>query len=134
MSRRPTVFAAAVLAALALAACGGEDDDDAGLTPTTETSADLSKAELIEQGDETCAEVNAAIASVDASSTDIAGELSQTSDLYSGMVERLKGLGATVVGRVDEEGSFWTVMQDPEGNELCVLRGPEDGWPGYAEA
>ena len=43
-------------------------------------------------------------------------------------------LGATVVGRVDEEGSFWTVMQDPEGNELCVLRGPEDGWAGYAEA
>ena len=49
-------------------------------------------------------------------------------------VERLEGVGATVVGRVDEEGSFWTVMHDPEGNELCVLRGPEDGWPGYAEA
>lgn len=43
-------------------------------------------------------------------------------------IERLLGLGATVVGRVDVEGSFWTVMQDPEGNELCVLRGPEDGW------
>ena len=43
-------------------------------------------------------------------------------------VQRLQALGATVVGRVDEEGSFWTVMQDPEGNELCVLRGPEDGW------
>ena len=43
-------------------------------------------------------------------------------------VARLERLGATVVGRVDEEGSFWTVMQDPEGNELCVLRGPEDGW------
>jgi predicted enzyme related to lactoylglutathione lyase len=43
-------------------------------------------------------------------------------------VARLQKLGATVVGRVDEEGSFWTVMQDPEGNELCVLRGPEDGW------
>jgi hypothetical protein len=43
-------------------------------------------------------------------------------------VERLEGLGATVVGRVDEEGSFWTVMQDPEGNEFCILRGPEDGW------
>jgi predicted enzyme related to lactoylglutathione lyase len=41
---------------------------------------------------------------------------------------RLRELGATVVGRVDEEGSFWTVMQDLEGNELCVLRGPEDGW------
>jgi predicted enzyme related to lactoylglutathione lyase len=43
-------------------------------------------------------------------------------------VARLQELGATVVRRVDEEGSFWTVMQDPEGNELCVLRGPEDGW------
>jgi predicted enzyme related to lactoylglutathione lyase len=43
-------------------------------------------------------------------------------------VERLEGLGASIMGRVDEEGSFWTVMQDPEGNELCVLRGPEDGW------
>jgi predicted enzyme related to lactoylglutathione lyase len=43
-------------------------------------------------------------------------------------VERLRGLGATVVGRVDVESSFWTVMQDPEGNELCVLRGPQDGW------
>ena len=43
-------------------------------------------------------------------------------------VERLQGLGATVQGRVDVEGSFWTVMQDPEGNEFCVLRGPDDGW------
>jgi hypothetical protein len=43
-------------------------------------------------------------------------------------VERLRAAGATVVRRVDEGGSSWTVMQDPEGNELCVLRGPEDGW------
>jgi catechol-2,3-dioxygenase len=43
-------------------------------------------------------------------------------------VARLLELGATVQGRVDEGGSFWTVMQDPEGNELCVLRGPDDGW------
>lgn len=43
-------------------------------------------------------------------------------------VARLQDLGATVQGRVEEEGSFWTVMLDPEGNELCVLRGPEDGW------
>ncbi|HEV8565341.1 MAG TPA: VOC family protein [Actinomycetota bacterium] len=43
-------------------------------------------------------------------------------------VARLEGLGASVVGRVDVEGSFWTVMLDPEGNEFCVLRGPKDGW------
>lgn len=43
-------------------------------------------------------------------------------------VERLKGLGATVRGFIEVEGNFWTQMRDPEGNEFCVLRGPEDGW------
>jgi hypothetical protein len=43
-------------------------------------------------------------------------------------VDRLVELGAAIVGRVDEGGSFWTVMRDVEGNEFCVLRGPEDGW------
>jgi catechol 2,3-dioxygenase-like lactoylglutathione lyase family enzyme len=43
-------------------------------------------------------------------------------------VQRLEAAGATVQRRVDDEGNFWTVMQDPEGNEFCVLRGPEDGW------
>jgi predicted enzyme related to lactoylglutathione lyase len=44
-------------------------------------------------------------------------------------VERLVAVGATVQGRVDEGGSFWTVMLDPEGNEFCVLRGPGDDPP-----
>jgi hypothetical protein len=43
-------------------------------------------------------------------------------------VERVKALGATEFRYVEEGGSFWTVMLDPEGNEFCVLRGPEDGW------
>ena len=43
-------------------------------------------------------------------------------------VSRLEAAGATQIRRVDEGGSFWTVMADPEGNELCVLRGPDDGW------
>lgn len=43
-------------------------------------------------------------------------------------VERLRTLGATVHRVVEEGGSFWTVMQDVEGNEFCVLRGPGDGW------
>ena len=43
-------------------------------------------------------------------------------------VQRLQAAGATVQRRVDEHDSFWTVMRDPEGNEFCVLRGPEDGW------
>lgn len=43
-------------------------------------------------------------------------------------VTRMEALGATPIRRVDEGGSFWTVMADPEGNEFCVLRGPDDGW------
>ena len=43
-------------------------------------------------------------------------------------VDRLVVAGASVFRRVDEGGSFWTVMHDPEGNEFCVLRGPDDGW------
>jgi predicted enzyme related to lactoylglutathione lyase len=44
-------------------------------------------------------------------------------------VDRLLGAGASAVRRVDEGGSFWTVMTDPEGNEFCVLRGPDDDPP-----
>jgi hypothetical protein len=43
-------------------------------------------------------------------------------------VERLKGHGAKTLRFVEVENSFWTVMQDPESNEFCVLRGPDDGW------
>ena len=37
-------------------------------------------------------------------------------------VERAVALGATIDRRVDVEGSFWTIMFDPEGNEFCILR------------
>jgi predicted enzyme related to lactoylglutathione lyase len=36
-------------------------------------------------------------------------------------VERLTGLGATVVRTPKEEwGAYWATLQDPEGNEFCV--------------
>ena len=43
-------------------------------------------------------------------------------------IERVSALGASQHRYVAEGGSFWTVMLDPEGNEFCILRGPEDGW------
>ena len=36
------------------------------------------------------------------------------------VAERLASAGATVLGPFEERGSFWIVMQDPEGNEFCV--------------
>ncbi|MGW0830735.1 VOC family protein [Streptomyces prunicolor] len=35
-------------------------------------------------------------------------------------VERLTGLGASVLRRVTEPAGAWVVMTDPEGNEFCV--------------
>ena len=43
-------------------------------------------------------------------------------------VERVTALGGTVRGYIEEGGSFWTQMRDPEGDEFCILRGPDDGW------
>jgi catechol 2,3-dioxygenase-like lactoylglutathione lyase family enzyme len=43
-------------------------------------------------------------------------------------IERVRSLGASQHRYVAEGGNFWTVMLDPEGNEFCVLRGPQDGW------
>jgi predicted enzyme related to lactoylglutathione lyase len=35
-------------------------------------------------------------------------------------VERLVGIGATIVHDKDEHGVQWTTLADPEGNEFCV--------------
>jgi hypothetical protein len=35
-------------------------------------------------------------------------------------VERVRGLGATVVRTVEQRGEYWTVLQDIEGNEFCI--------------
>ncbi len=52
----------------------------------------------------------------------------RASDSMDEEVARVEALGATKTLRVDEGGSYWTVMADPEGNEFCILRGPADGW------
>ena len=54
-------------------------------------------------------------------------------DSMAAEVERMKAFGASEHRFVEEGGSFWTVLLDPEGNEFCVLRGPEDGWSPTAE-
>lgn len=94
-SRR--LFATLPLVALAIAGCGGGGGDDStAVAPveTTETAAALSKEELIAQGDAICAEVNAAVGTAGSTSSGASGGATQVADLYTGMVERLTGLGA----------------------------------------
>jgi predicted enzyme related to lactoylglutathione lyase len=43
-----------------------------------------------------------------------------TSDDRPAEIERLKKLGATVLGEETMPGLSWTVLADPEGNEFCV--------------
>jgi len=52
----------------------------------------------------------------------------RASDSMDEEVARIEAIGGAKIRRVDEGGSFWTVMADPEGNEFCILRGPADGW------
>ena len=45
-------------------------------------------------------------------------------------VRRVEDLGGTIRGFIETDDSSWTQMRDVEGNEFCVLRGPDDGWSG----
>ena len=95
MSPRRTWILALPVAALLIAGCGGGGSSDSSESTATTVAAPkaLSKAELIEQGDAICAEVNAAVGSVGASSTENSSPASQAADLYSGMVASLNNLG-----------------------------------------
>jgi hypothetical protein len=102
----------AVLAALVVAGCGGGSDETTDATATTEEPQKLTKAELIEQGDDICAETNAAVGAlsseVEASSLPETAE--KTSNLYIGMVEGLQDLGAPE----GAESSFTSFMEAAE--------------------
>jgi hypothetical protein len=94
VSLRRTCIALLPVAALLIAGCGGGGGDESTETTASTTSAPaaLSKAELIEQGDAICGEVNAAVGSED-SGEGGSGATAQAADLYSGMVAGLNNLG-----------------------------------------
>jgi hypothetical protein len=94
-SRRTLLALALPLAIFALAGCGGGGDDSTESTESATAAAPtaLSKAELIEQGDAICAEVNAAVGSVGSSSAETGSPAAQAAGLYSGMVSSLNNLG-----------------------------------------
>jgi hypothetical protein len=60
---------------------------------TIPTTTAVTQAELIERGDAICAEVNAAVGTVGATSTEAGGSAGQVAGLYAGMVDSLKGIG-----------------------------------------
>lgn len=81
-----------------IAGCGGDDSSDETAAPVTTTTpeeaATLTQDELITQGDDLCSSVNAAVGTIDASSTtDESLKASQISQIYSGLADDLSALG-----------------------------------------
>jgi hypothetical protein len=96
LNLRRTWIVVLPLAALLISGCGGGGGDDSTATtaaPTEATTTALTKAELIEQGDAICAEVNAAVGTVGASSAETGSPAAQVADLYSGMIASVTNLG-----------------------------------------
>jgi hypothetical protein len=93
-SRRTWIFALPV-AALLIAGCGGGGGSDSSESTATTTAAPtaLTRAELTEQGNAICAEVNAAVGSTGSSTAENGSPAAQVADLYSGMVASLNNLG-----------------------------------------
>lgn len=84
-----------VLGPIGLAACGGGSEDTAAPVTTTETVPELTQADLVSAGDGICAEINAAVGTIQASETsDETVQAAQIADLYAGLAERLDSLGS----------------------------------------
>jgi hypothetical protein len=110
----------AALAALLVAGCGGGGGDESTETAATvEEPQKLSKAELIEQGDDICAETNAAVGALssEVETSSIPETTEKTSNLYIGMVEGLQELGAPE----GAESSYSSFME--AGEELAKVEG-----------
>lgn len=131
MRSRHAWIVALPLATIAIAGCGGGGDDDettASAPATTAAPPALTKAELIEQGDAVCAEVNAAIGTV-ASSAEAGDQVTQVAGLYTGMVDSLKNLGAP--DETDGYSEFVTAAEEfataEDEVKLASERGDEAG-------
>ena len=90
------VIAALLTLALLVGGCGGGAGTTAPPAETTEKAAakaTLTKAELIRHGNDICGEVNTAVGAIAGSAAEAQSQITQTSTLYTGMVESIQKLG-----------------------------------------
>jgi hypothetical protein len=117
--KKTTLLILSALVAVLIAGCGGGGDGTETTVPTVEEPAALTKEELIEQGDAICAEVNAAVGALSSSTAEegTAEASEKVANLYTGMLERLQGLGAPE----DDESAYADFMEASE--ELAKVEG-----------
>jgi hypothetical protein len=127
-----SLTAALFVVLLAISGCGGGGDSTASApVETTAEPTALTKEELLAQGDAICAEVNAAVGTVASTAgTNGAAQVAQESDLYGGMVERLKALGAPSddsAGYPEFIAAAEQLAQAESDAQLAAERGEEGG-------
>jgi hypothetical protein len=120
------------VAALLIAGCGGGGGSDSSESTTTATAAAptaLSRAELTEQGDAICAEVNAAVGSAGSSTSENGSPAAQVADLYSGMVASLNNLGTPqeTDGYAEFSGAAEELAKAEDEVKLATERGDTAG-------
>ncbi len=106
--RHALVPVAAVGAALALAACGGDSSPETPIVVPTETTQSLDKAQFIAQADSACSEVNAQISQFAAAGQGET-EADQIAQLRQGVIDQIKQLDAPSDPDLDQ---FLTAMDD----------------------
>ncbi len=90
--RHAFVPAAAVGAALALSACGGDSSPETPIVVPTETQPSLDKSQFIAQADSVCAEANASIEQFAAAGQGET-EADQIAQLRQGVIDQIQQLG-----------------------------------------
>lgn len=116
------------LALFGLAGCGGgggDDSTESTAESVTTAATAMSRAELIEQGDAICAEVNAAVGSVGSSSAETDSPVAQAAGLYSGMVSSLNNLGTPqeTTGYAEFSGAAEELAKAEDEVKLAAERG-----------
>ncbi|MGN6256711.1 MAG: hypothetical protein ACTHN3_03030 [Solirubrobacterales bacterium] len=118
--KKTILLVLAALVALAIAGCGGGGGEtESTAATTTEEPQKLTKSELIEQGDDICAETNAAVGALssEVEESAVPATTEKTANLYIGMVERLQELGSPE----GAESKFTSFMEAAE--ELAKVEG-----------
>jgi hypothetical protein len=116
-------FAIASIVVLGVGACGGGDDQEEAPVTTAPVEVALTEAELISEADQICAEVNAAIGTINASeATDEASKADQRGDIYLGLADRLDELGEPSDGTAPTEViAAARELADSEGDETALV-------------
>lgn len=121
--RLVTILGAGLLAALALAACGGDSSPEVPIvlpTETTTSATAASKTDFIQEADAVCEEVNAQIQQFAAAGQGLT-EADQIADLRQSVIDELNALGPPDEDRATLDEYLTSLEQQVEAGKKIAL-------------